>query len=191
MFKTILQNISRHISLTPDEIKIFTSLLTAKQLRRRQYLLQAGDICRTENFVSSGLLRAYTVDRQNNEHTLMFAMEDWWISDLYSLITETPSTLHIEALEDSELFCIDKLSLESLYQQVPPFERLMRILFQNAFVAHQQRILSSISQSAEERYGAFIKKYALLEQRVPQTLIASYLGMTPETLSRIRKQWTK
>jgi CRP-like cAMP-binding protein len=191
MFKTILQNISRHISLTPDEIKIFTSLLTVKQLRRRQYLLQAGDICRTENFVSSGLLRAYTVDRQNNEHTLMFAMEDWWISDLYSLITETPSTLHIEALEDSELFCIDKLSLESLYQQVPPFERLMRILFQNAFVAHQQRILSSISQSAEERYGAFIKKYALLEQRVPQTLIASYLGMTPETLSRIRKQWTK
>jgi CRP-like cAMP-binding protein len=191
MFKTILQNISRHISLTPDEIKIFTSLLTVKKLRRRQYLLQAGDICRTENFVSSGLLRAYTVDRQNNEHTLMFAMEDWWISDLYSLITETPSTLHIEALEDSELFCIDKLSLESLYQQVPPFERLMRILFQNAFVAHQQRILSSISQSAEERYGAFIKKYALLEQRVPQTLIASYLGMTPETLSRIRKQWTK
>jgi CRP-like cAMP-binding protein len=191
MTDLILKNVSQHISLTEEESKLFTSLLSIKRLRKRQYLLQAGDVCPTENFVACGLLRAYTVDEQNNEHVLMFAMEDWWISDLYSFLTNQPSSMNIEAMEDSEVICIEKQALESLYQQVPKFERLMRILFQNAFVAQQQRILSSISQTTEERYSAFIKKYPLLEQRVPQTQIASYLGMTPETLSRIRKQWSR
>jgi CRP-like cAMP-binding protein len=190
MVELILKNVSKHIALTAHEVDLFTSLITTRHLKKRQYLLQAGDVCRTENFVTSGLLRAYTVDGQQHEHVLMFAAEDWWISDLYSFITGLPSTLHIEALEDSEIICIEKQSLEKLYAEVPAFERLMRILFQNAFVAQQQRILASISQTAEERYAAFIKKYPQLEQRIPQTQIASYLGMSPETLSRIRKQWS-
>jgi CRP-like cAMP-binding protein len=191
MTDLLLKNVSRHISLTEEENKLFTSLLSIKRLRKRQYLLQAGDVCHTENFVASGLLRAYTIDDQHNEHVLMFAMEDWWISDLYSFLTAQPSSMNIEAMEDSEIICIERQALESLYQQVPKFERLMRILFQNAFVAQQQRILSGISQTTEERYSTFIKKYPTLEQRVPQTQIASYLGMTPETLSRIRKQWSR
>jgi CRP-like cAMP-binding protein len=191
MFSAILQNVSKHVTLSEEEIKIFASLLLVKKLRKRQYLLQAGDICRYESFVTKGLLKAYTVDDQGDEHILMFGLEDWWISDLYSFLSESPSTMNIEALEDCELICIEKPALESLYQQIPKFERLMRILFQNAFVAQQQRILAAISQSAEERYASFIKKYPTLEQRIPQTLIASYLGMKPETLSRIRKQWTR
>lgn len=188
MYELILQNISRHIQLTPQEVEFFKSVLQPRKLRKRQYLLQAGDVARFENFVSRGLLRAYTVDNTGQERIAMFAMEGWWISDLYSLFSQTPATQHIDALEDTEVLSIEKPDLERLYLEVPKFERLMRILLQNAFVSNQQRALASISQTAEERYVAFIKKYPSLEQRIPQVQIASYLGMTPETLSRIRKQ---
>jgi CRP-like cAMP-binding protein len=188
MYELILQNVSRHIHLTKDEEKIFTSLLKEKKLRKKQYLLQAGDVSRYENFVSKGLLRAYTVDSKGQEHIAMFAMEGWWTSDLYSFLTNTPATQHIDALEDSEVLSIEKPDLERLYAEVPKFERFFRILLQNAFIANQQRILSSISQTAEEQYLNFIKKYPSLEQRIPQHQIASFLGITPETISRIRKQ---
>jgi len=190
MFDPILKNISRHIRLSDEETKRFTSTLKVKNLRKRQYLLQAGDVCRFENFVSKGLLRAYTIDNKGAEHILMFAPEDWWISDLFSFLSDSPSAMHIDALEDSEIISIEKPDLEKLYIEIPKLERLMRILFQKAFVAQQQRILASISQSAEERYTSFIKRYPSLEQRIPQTQIASYLGVTPETLSRVRKQLT-
>ena len=185
----IIKNISKHISLNTQETEILKSFFLFKKIKKRQYLLQPGDVCRTENFVVSGLLRVYTTDENNNEHTLIFGLEDWWISDLYSFLSTNPSNMNIEALEDSEIICIEKDQLEKLYESIPKFERLMRILFQNAFVAQQQRILESISLPAEKRYANFLKKYPSLDQRVPQTLIASYLGMTPETLSRIRKQW--
>lgn len=188
MFDLILQNISKHIHLTGEETVRFTSMLKIKSLRKRQYLLQAGDVCRFENFVSRGLVRAYTIDEKGAEHIIMLAAEDWWISDLFSFLSDTPSTMHIDALEDSEIISIEKADLEKLYDEIPKFERLMRIMFQKAFVAQQQRILASISQSAEERYTSFINKYPSLEQRIPQTQIASYLGITPETLSRVRKQ---
>jgi CRP-like cAMP-binding protein len=188
MYELILQNVSRHIRLTKEEEKIFTSLLKERKLRKKQYLLQAGDASRYEHFVSKGLLRAYTVDAKGQEHIAMFAMEGWWTSDLYSFLTNTPATQHIDALEDSEVLSIEKPDLERLYTEVPKFERFFRILLQNAFVANQQRILASISQTAEEQYLNFIKKYPSLEQRIPQHQIASFLGITPETISRIRKQ---
>lgn len=188
MYELILKNISRHINLTKEEEDYFKSILKHRALRKRQYLLQAGDVCRYENYIIKGCLRAYTVDNKGEEHIAMFGMEDWWISDLYSFLTETPATQHIDALEDSEVFSIEKKDLENLYKEVPKFDRLMRILLQNAFVTNQNRILASISQTAEEQYLAFIQKYPSLEQRVPQHQIASYLGITPETISRIRKQ---
>src|ERR1043165_4633082 len=148
MYEQILTNISKHITLTEGEKSAITSFLIVKKLRKHQYLLQAGDVCRFETFVNKGLLRAYNVDEQGTERIFMFAPEDWWISDLYSLLTETPSTLHIDALEDTEVICIEKPNLEKLYTQVPKFERFMRIAFQNAFVAQQRRILGAISQTA-------------------------------------------
>jgi CRP-like cAMP-binding protein len=191
MFDLILKNISRHVSLSVEEQKIFTSKLKLRKFRKKQYVLQAGDVCRFENFVTKGLLRAYSVDESGGEHIVMFGMEEWWISDLYSFLTELPSTLHIDALEDSEILSIEKPDLNNLYEELPKFERVMRILFQNAFVAQQRRILSSLHETAETRYVDFVKGYPALEQRIPQTQIASFLGMTPETLSRVRKQLAK
>lgn len=190
MYGLVLKNVERHIQLTEAEQKIFTSLLKHRKIRKKQYLLQAGEICRYENFVTKGLVRAYTVDDKGQEHVAMFGMEEWWISDLYSFLTNTPATQHIDALEDSEILCIEKPDLEKLYIEIPKFERFFRVLMQNAFVANQQRVLASISQTAEEQYYAFIKKYPTLEQRIPQHQIASFLGITPETISRIRRQRT-
>jgi CRP-like cAMP-binding protein len=188
MYDLILSNISRHIHLTSDEQQLFVSRLKQRKLRKRQYLLQAGDVSKYENFVVKGLLRAYTVDDKGQEHVVMFAMEGWWISDLYSFLTDNPATQHIDALEDSEVLSIERPDLERLYIEIPKFDRFFRILFQNAFVSHQQRILAGISQTAEQQYFAFIQKYPGLEQRIPQHQIASFLGVTPETISRIRRR---
>jgi CRP-like cAMP-binding protein len=188
MYDLILSNVTRHIQLTEGEKQFFVSLLKHRRLRKRQYLLQAGDVARHESFVIKGLLRAYTVDDKGQEHIAMFAMEDWWTSDLYSFLTETPATQNIDALEDSEVLSIEKPDLQRLYTEVPKFERFFRIMLQNAFVATQKRVIASISQSAEDQYLAFIKKYPSLEQRIPQHQIASFLGITPETISRIRRQ---
>ena len=188
MYEQILHNVARHITLTSAERDYFVSILQHRKFRKRQYMLQAGRTDRYENFVIKGLLRAYSVDSRGQEHIVMFAPEDWWISDLYSVIAETPATLNIDAMEDTEVLSIEKPDLEELFLKAPKFERLFRILLQNAFIAQQQRILNSISQTAEERYLQFRTKYADIEQRVPQHQIASYLGITPETLSRIRRQ---
>lgn len=188
MYDLILQNISKHIQLTEVETDYFTSVLQIKRIRRKQYLIQEGNVSRYEAFVNKGCLRAYHVDEKGQEHIAQFAIEGWWIGDMYSFLTSTPARLNVDALEDSELLCIDKPSLEELYLQVPKFERFFRIILQNAFIAHQQRIIANMSKTAEERYLEFIKHYPQLEQRVPQHQIASYLGITPESLSRIRKQ---
>jgi CRP-like cAMP-binding protein len=188
MYNLILSNIERHIRLTETEKNFFISKLKHRKYRKKQYVLQAGDVARHDNFVIKGLLRAYTVDDKGQEHIAMFAMEGWWTSDLYSFLTETPATQNIDALEDSEVLSIEKPDLETLYHEIPKFERFFRIILQNAFIANQQRVLGSISQTAEEQYLAFIKKYPSLEQRIPQHQIASFLGITPETISRIRRQ---
>jgi CRP-like cAMP-binding protein len=187
MYDLILTNVARHVQLTAREQEIFTGFLKSRKLRKKQYLLQAGDENHYENFVTKGLLRAYTIDEKGHEHIAMFGMEGWWISDLYSFLTNTPATQNIDALEESTVLSIEKKHLETLYQEVPKFDRFFRILLQNAFVANQQRILASISQTAEEQYLNFIKKYPGLEQRIPQHQIASYLGIAPETISRIRR----
>jgi len=187
MFELILKNVSKHIKLDDHESAYFTSLLKHKTLKKRQLLLRANEVARYETFVVKGLLRAYTVDKSGYEHVVMFAMEDWWVSDLYSFLTQTPGSQNIDALEETEVLQIEKQDLERLYIEVPRFDRFFRILLQNAFIANQQRIIASISQTAEEQYLAFIKKYPSLEQRVPQHQVASYLGITPETISRIRR----
>jgi CRP-like cAMP-binding protein len=187
-YSLLLANVGRHIQLTAEEQACFTALLRPRTVRRRQYVVQAGEECRYETFVVQGCLRAYYVDANGFEHNLMFAVEDWWTGDLFSFLTGTPASLNVEALEDSEVLQLDKPALEQLYQQVPKFERYFRLMIQNAFVAQQQRIVAALSASAEERYRAFRSRYPALEQRVPQRHIASYLGVTPEFLSKLRKQ---
>jgi CRP-like cAMP-binding protein len=190
-YDAFLKYLTRFIQLTSEEVERLKPFLRHRNLRKRQYLLQAGDPCLNENFVIKGCLRAYEIDSSGVEHIAQFAIENWWISDLYSFLTHEPATLNIDALEDSEIVSIEKNDLERLYLEIPKLDRLFRILFQNAFVAHQRRILTKNSQTAEEQYLDFIGKYPNLEQRVPQHQIASYLGLTPETISRIRKQQSK
>lgn len=186
MYERIRSHIFKHISLSEEEFNTFTSLLKYRKLKRRQYLLQAADICRYEAFVIKGCLRTYITDDKGQEHVLQFAIEDWWAGDLHSFLTGSPSAYNIEALEETELLLLDNDSLEKLYQLVPRFERYYRIIIQNAYIALQKRVLNSMSSIAEDRYLDFINKYPQLEQRLPQHQVAAYLGITPEFLSRIR-----
>jgi CRP-like cAMP-binding protein len=191
MYDLILKNISRFISLTTEEEKYFTFLLKVKKLKKKQYLLQEGDIARHEYFVTKGCLRTYTIDEKGQEHIIQFAIENWWTGDMYSFLTQNPAKYTIDALEDSELLCLEKSALEELYIKVPKFEKFFRHLLQNAFVSLQERVLGNLSQPADERYCTFITKYSDMEKRLPLKQIASYLGITPESLSRIRSQYIK
>lgn len=190
-YDLILKNIGRHISLTADEQNLFTSLLQARMLSRKEFLLSPGEISRFENFVNKGCLRVYSIDNKGNEHIVMFAPEDWWAGDMYSFLTQTKATFYIDALEDAELWQIEKSDLELLYERVPQFNRLFRILLQNAFVAQQQRISQNLAENAEKRYELFLQKYKGLDQRIPQKQIAAYLGITPEFLSSLRNKLAK
>jgi CRP-like cAMP-binding protein len=188
MHERILKNVSRFIELTPEEVRYFVSLLKHKNIRKRQYLVQEGDIARYQYFVNEGCLRTFHTDDKGMEHNVQFSIENWWTGDMYSFLTQTPGKYNIVAIEDSDLFCIDSEALDLLYTKVPKFEKFFRHLLQNAFVALQERILSGMSESAEDRYQNFRKKFSEMDKRIPQNQIASFLGITPESLSRVRKQ---
>ena len=184
----ILKNISRHIRLDKTETEFFISLLQQKKLKRKEFLLREGEICKTENFIIKGCLRTYTIDDNGFEHIVMFGIDDWWVGALYSFLTGTPSQFNIDALDDTEILQISKPDLDILYERVPKFERFFRLIIQNAFIAQQNRINQNLSFTAEQRYLEFIKKYPLFEQRIPQKYVASYLGMTPVFLSMLRRK---
>lgn len=188
MFDQITRNLERKITLSADETAIFTALLKPRKLRRRQLLLEAGDTCDFLAFVDRGLLRSYMTDNQGVEHVMQFALEDFWIADLYSFLTRRPAQCTLEAVEESELLLLSYDNLEQLYGKAPVFERFFRLLMQNGYVAAQQRIMAAISASAVEQYQDLIRRYPTLEQRVTQHQIASFLGITPESLSRIKKR---
>ncbi len=184
----ILQNISRHIQLDKTETDFFISILQSKKLKRKEFLLKQGDICKTENFIIKGCLRTYTIDENGFEHVVMFGIEDWWVGDLFSFLTQSPSTYYIDAIEESEILQIKKSDLDKLYERVPKFERFFRLILQNAFIAQQQRINQNLSFTAEQRYLDFITKHPNLEQRLSQKQVSAYLGITPVFLSMLRKK---
>lgn len=187
----ILQNISRHIQLDKTETDYFLSLLKTRKLKRKEFLLKDGEVCKTENFIVKGCLRVYTIDNNGTEHIIMFGVEDWWVGDLFSFLTQTKASYFIDALEDTEILQITKSDLEKLYKRVPKFERFFRLILQNAFIALQQRINQNLSFSAEERYLDFISKYPKLEQRLTQKQVSAYLGITPVFLSMLRKKQSR
>ena len=188
MFKELDIHIEKHISLSEEEKEIFHQLIIPKKLRKRQYLIQEGDSVEYQYYVKSGSLKTYELDADGYEHIIQFAIEDWWVSDFKAFFKAEKATLNIECLEDCELIGLHKNDLEELYRKVPKFERFFRIKLTNAYVALQERILSSMEKSSSERYLDFRKVYPNIEQRVPNYLIANYLGIKPESLSRLRRK---
>jgi len=188
MYELLHKKITESISITDEEFDFCKTLFLPKKLRKRQYLLQEGDVCRYTAFVTKGILRSYTIDNKGTEHILQFAFEGWWMGDLYSFLTDEPSMYNMEAIENCELLLISKPSWELLLEKIPAFERYFRILIQNNLIATQQRLMGTLSETAEEKYLKLINNYPGCLQRVPQHMIASYLGITRETLSRIRGQ---
>jgi CRP-like cAMP-binding protein len=188
MFELLFQKVNEKIALTKEEEETCKTFFIPKKLRKKQYLLQQDDICRYTAFVEKGVLRSYSVDDKGVEHIVQFALEGWWIGDLYSFLTGEPSAYNIDALEDAELLLLTRQAHEGIMDAVPKFERFQRIQVQNSLISLQRRLVGSMSLSAEEKYTKLIHSYPDIIQRVPQHMIASYLGITPETLSRIRKQ---
>ncbi|PZR33619.1 MAG: hypothetical protein DI538_17815 [Azospira oryzae] len=182
----ILANIAKHISLDKNEIDFFLSLLKPEEVSKKSVLLKEGQLCRDINFVHHGTLRAFYMGKEAKESTIMFAVADWWITDMYCFINQKPAMLTITAVEDSQLFRLRKEDLDRLYLQVPKFERFFRIIMQNAYIREQLRIIENLSLSAEERYTNFLSRYPKVAQQVTQKQIASYLGITPEFLSTLR-----
>jgi len=187
-FDLLISNISRHLSLTGEEIEFFTSLLRSRSLANGEFLLREGDVCKYESFVVKGCLKTYYLDEMGIEHIIDFSIEEWWADDLYSLLTQTPSKSNIKAIEDTHVLQIGKTDLELLYQKIPKFERFFRILFQNAYITQREQINLALSASARERYLLFIKKKPYAEKRFSQKDIASYLGVTPQFLSVLKKK---
>lgn len=188
MYERLRHNISRKVTLTNSEFEAIESVARKVSLKKKTKLLTEGEICQYTVFVNKGCLRSYSVNNKGAEHIIQFAFEDNWISDLYSYVAESPSLLTIESIEDSELLLFYKGDLENLYNKVPMLERWMRLLLQNAYVALQRRLNASLSITAEERYAELFYSHPDIASRVPLIHIASYLGITPESLSRIRRQ---
>ena len=187
-FDLLISSISKHISLTAEEVEFFTSLLRSKFLANGEFLLREGDTCKHESFVIKGCLKTYYLDENGLEHIIDFSIEEWWADDLYSLLTQTASQSNIKAIEDTDILQISKPDLELLYKKIPKFERFFRILFQNAFITQREQINQALSASAEERYILFLKKKPYAEKRFSQKDIASYLGITPQFLSTLKKK---
>ncbi|NOS91929.1 MAG: Crp/Fnr family transcriptional regulator [Cyclobacteriaceae bacterium] len=184
----ILDNIQKHISVSASEKKLIESLLVQQKVAKKEVLLEAGKVATDIHFVSQGVLRSYFTDLEGDQNIVMFAVNDWWITDIFSFSTGNPAQLTIDALEDAVVYSLSKENLELLFLKMPTFERFFRILMQNAYVREQSRIIQNLSMPAEERYRQFLKKYPQFAERITQKQIASYLGITPEFLSSLRKK---
>lgn len=188
MFSLLHKHITSRVPLTDEEFNLCTKYFVSKKLKKHQFLLNEGDVCRYIGFVNSGCLREYKIDNKGTEHILQFAIEDWWVSDLNSFLSGLPAVYNIDALADSQILLLERSAREELLNNCPKMERFFRLLIEANHVASHKRIADSLSSSAEERYLKFINTYPKLFEQVPQNQIASYLGITPQSLSRIRKE---
>ncbi|HEV7381142.1 MAG TPA: Crp/Fnr family transcriptional regulator [Dyadobacter sp.] len=187
MIDVLFSHIEEKVSLTDQDKQKIATYFVSKKLRKRQYLLQEGDVCKHLAFIAKGLLRTYNVDEKGDEHMSVFGWEGWWLSDFSSFLTGQPAMFNIDAIEESELFLISQPDYEALTLAVPVMDRYFRILYQKSIVTKERRLMSSITHTAEEKYVKLAESNPKMIQRVPQNLIASYLGIAPETLSRIKK----
>ncbi|MDQ7066254.1 MAG: Crp/Fnr family transcriptional regulator [candidate division KSB1 bacterium] len=188
IFERLYRHILNYIELSEAQFSESTRFFIPRSIRRKDFLCRAGEVGRYIAFVHRGCLRSYTIDKKGAEHVVQFAIEEWWIADLYSFLTNEPATYYIDALEDSEVLLLDRPSQEELCAQFPRYERFFRLLLERNYIANHRRIAATLSLSAGERYLLFLQTYPQLVERLPQHQIASFLGITPESLSRIRRK---
>lgn len=187
----LLSYISTRVSITEADKRLISDAYTLLELKKKDHLFESGKPCKVEGFVVQGSFRLYYVDMKGLEHVLYFAFQDWWVGDIASFYTEMPAMLNAQALEDSKILVIDPFKKEELFRALPALERLFRIITQKHLVVLQKRFLLTVSANAVERYQELIKRSPGIEQLVPQHQIASYLGILPESLSRMKKQMLK
>ncbi|WP_437369287.1 Crp/Fnr family transcriptional regulator [Maribacter litoralis] len=181
----ILNNVSRFIDLTELEKQKYISLLSEIKVKKKGFLMQAGEVTQYEYFISKGCLKVYTLDEDGAPHISMFAIEDYWTGDISSFMTKEPSRYYIKATENSELLGISRANYDVLFQEIPKFERFYRILYQRSLISYIRRSNHGISFTAEERYINFKKKYPQIVKRITQKDLAAYIGITPEFMSKI------
>jgi CRP/FNR family transcriptional regulator, anaerobic regulatory protein len=189
--ESLISYFDNHLSLDDYEKEAVRKSFSEKRVRRRQFILQEGNICKVNTFVVEGCFRMYMIDDNAKEHNLQFAIENWWIGDLGSFHSEEPSRLNIEAIENSIILQIKKEDQLRLFIDYPKFNRIFRVFTENALISYQRRVLENISSTAEERYVDFMKRYPFFFNRISNVQIASFIGVTPEFLSKIRKNISK
>nr|WP_315225002.1 Crp/Fnr family transcriptional regulator [uncultured Flavobacterium sp.] len=187
MYDIIFKHLEEKVALTPSEKELIKTFFKHKKLKKKQFLLVEGNVCKYLAFVSKGLLKSYNVDDKGNEHINQFALEGWWSSDMSSFFSGEASFYTIDALEETDVLLITSEDFEKLTLQVPIMDRYFRLLFQNSLISKERRLISSHTHSAEEKYKYIMANNPDLVKRVPQNLLASFLGLTPETLSRLKK----
>ncbi len=186
MFEAINNYAARYISSSKEEISLFNRLLQYKKVPKKTFLLQEGEICRFEAYINAGCIRNYYINESGTEVTLQFAIEDWWVSDIASFHEQKPSRMFIETLEDCEILVLTPDSKEILLKEAPCFERMFRLMVQRNLSRLQERLFQTIATTAVEKYLDFLERYPTIPQRVAQHYIASYLGFSPEFLSKVR-----
>ncbi|AZB23264.1 Crp/Fnr family transcriptional regulator [Chryseobacterium bernardetii] len=191
MTESLQKHIREYVDISDEKLEKYCSAFTLRKIKKKEFLLTEGSVCEFEGFIVKGCFKVFHTDRNADEQILYFGIENWWISDIDSFVNRIPSKLTIQALEDSEILLISKENKEKLYQEMPEVEKLMRLKFQRSIIALQRRILDNLSKSSEERYIEFLQDYPQTAHRLTNIQIAAYLGVTPESLSRVRRKIVK
>lgn len=188
MYEILKKNILKHTFVPEAELTAFTSLFSLKEFKKKEFLLAEGEVCRFEGFINSGMCKVYHLDEKGFEQILYFAVQDWWIVDLDSFNSGLPSKLFIETLEDGEVLLISKENKEMAFERFPTIEKLFRLMTQKVYVNLQRRMIDNLSKTADIRYCEFVERYPLIANRLSNIQIASYLGISHEFLSKIRRK---
>jgi len=191
MFEVLKKYLTDRMTLNSEQLDLVQRYFVPRHLEKGDFILREGEIAKYGAFVESGCLRSYVIDNKGREHVIKFAPETWWLTDIDSIINQTPSLYFMDALEPSEILLIDFVAHQKIAELIPAFNTAFQAGQQKHTAAKDRRIIASLTATAEERYLHFLDTYPSIAQRVPQHMLASYLGITPETLSRIRKRWSQ
>lgn len=188
MHELLIENIKDVVPLNETETLLIAQSFKPIELKKKQFLLQKGEYSNHMRFIADGCLKLFDIDDAGNEHVLQFGIKGWWMNDLYAYLTQQPATYYMQAITGSVVLQVHRDRLNELFDQIHMMDRFFRIKTQNGYVALQERTMHAMSKTAEQRYADFVSRYRTIEQQIPQYMVASYLGVTPEHLSSIRKK---